>query len=124
MSCVWSFWPPGNWSRVGQRICCSNDFYSTIEGEKRSRHKRFSFVERDRENLQKILERKVDLAVRAEKEAKQKLYQVEAEIEARNWEKKNSDIAFREINQEFESQRFQQVDGQIRLRETEMENWN
>ena len=31
----------------------------------------------------------------------------EAEVEARNWEKRNSDIAFREINQEFESQRFQ-----------------
>ena len=31
----------------------------------------------------------------------------EAEVEARNWEKRNSDIAFQEINQEFQSQRFQ-----------------
>ena len=39
--------------------------------------------------------------------AQQKLYEPEAGIEARNWEKRNSDIAFQEINQEFESQRFQ-----------------
>ena len=39
--------------------------------------------------------------------AQQRLYEAEAEVEARNWEKTNSDIAFRKINQEFESQRFQ-----------------
>ena len=31
-----------------------------------------------------------------------------AEVEARNWEERNSDIAVHEMNQEFESQRFQQ----------------
>ena len=39
--------------------------------------------------------------------AQQKLYEAEAEVEARNWEKRNSDSAFHEINQKFESQRFQ-----------------
>ena len=39
--------------------------------------------------------------------AQRKFYEAEAEVEARNWEKSNSDIAFQEINQEFESQRFQ-----------------
>ena len=34
------------------------------------------------------------------------LYEAEAEVEARNWEKKNSDFAFQEINQEFEFQSF------------------
>ena len=34
--------------------------------------------------------------------AQQKLYE-----EAKNWEKRNSDVAFQEIDQEFESQRFQ-----------------
>ena len=63
---------------------------------------------RDSENLQKLLERKVDSAVRGEKMAQQNLYEAEFEVEARHWEKKNSDIAFHEINQEFESQRFQQ----------------
>ena len=37
--------------------------------------------------------------------AQQKLYEAEAAVEARNWKKKNSDIAFQEIKQEFESQR-------------------
>ena len=39
--------------------------------------------------------------------AQQKLYEAEAEVEERKCEQRNSDIAFHEINQEFESQRFQ-----------------
>ena len=39
--------------------------------------------------------------------AQQKLYEAEAEVEARNWERRNSDIAFREISRELESERFQ-----------------
>ena len=35
------------------------------------------------------------------------MYQAEAEVEARSWEKRNSDFAIQEINEEFESQRFQ-----------------
>ena len=76
---------------------------------------------KDRENLQKILERKVDSAVRGEMMAQRKLYQAGAEVEARNWEKRNSDISFQEINTCTK-----QVVGQIRLRETKlvcMENW-
>ena len=60
---------------------------------------------KDRENPQRILERKVDLAVRGEIMAQRKMY--EAEVEARNWEKRSSDFSFEEISQEFESQRFQ-----------------
>ena len=83
MSCVGSFWLPGNWCRVGQRICCSNGFKFTVEKEKRSRHKRCAFVERKRKS-QKILERKVDLAVRGERVAQQRLFEAEAEVEAKN----------------------------------------
>ena len=43
---------------------------------------------RDNENLHKILE----CAVREEKLAQQKLNEAEAEVEARNWEKRNSDM--------------------------------
>ena len=43
---------------------------------------------------------------RERKEAQQKLYQAEAVVEAKNWEKRNRDHSFQEINQEFESQRF------------------
>ena len=39
--------------------------------------------------------------------AQQKLYEAEAEVDMRNWSRRNSDFAFLEINQEFESQRFQ-----------------
>ena len=41
-----------------------------------------------------------------ERKAQQKLCQAEAEIEAKNWEKRNRDHPFQEINQELESQRF------------------
>ena len=58
-------------------------FKFTVEREERSRHKRSAFAER--ENLQKNLERKVDSAVRGEMMAQRKLYQAEAEVEARNW---------------------------------------
>ena len=47
----------------------------------------------DRDNLQKILERKVDSAIQGERLSK-KLYQAEAEIEAKNWEKRNRDHSF------------------------------
>ena len=40
--------------------------------------------------------------------AQQKVYEAEAEVEARNWEKRRQDITFHEINEEFESQRLQQ----------------
>ena len=42
-----------------------------------------------------------------EREAQQKKNQAEADVEARNWEKKTSDFACQEINQECESPRFQ-----------------
>ena len=41
------------------------------------------------------------------REAQQKLYQAEAEVEARSWEKQRQDFIFQEINQEFDSQRSQ-----------------
>ena len=54
---------------------------------------------RDADDLQKILERKVDLAILGENDSQQKLYEAEAEIEAKNWEKRNRDQSFQEINQ-------------------------
>ena len=62
---------------------------------------------RDRDDLQKILERKVDLAIQGESETQQKLYEAETEIEAKNWEKPNRDQSFQEIIQEVESQQCQ-----------------
>ena len=62
---------------------------------------------RETEKLHRILERKVDSAVQGEEIAQRKFYESEAEVEARNCEKRNSDMAFQEFNQEFEAQRFQ-----------------
>ena len=60
---------------------------------------------KDRHSLHTILERKAELAVRREQLAQQRLYEAEADVEVKHWEKRNSDIAFYEIHQEFESQR-------------------
>ena len=54
-------------------------FQFIVKREERSRSKCCCFVER-----QKILERKVGSAVRGERTAQQKLYEAEAEVEARN----------------------------------------
>ena len=70
---------------------------STVERE-RDRDTNTVHSLSDKENLQKILERKVDLAVRGERETQQKMYQAEAEVEARNWDKQRQDSAFQEIN--------------------------
>ena len=62
---------------------------------------------RETENLHTMLERKAELVVQGEIMVQQKLYEAEAEVEAGYREKRNSDIALREINQEFETQRLQ-----------------
>ena len=45
--------------------------------------------------------------MRGEKVAQQRSYEAEADVEVKHWEKRNSDIALYEINQEFESQQLQ-----------------
>ena len=74
--------------------------------EERSRSKRSAFVKRQRIST-KSLYAKAELAVRGEGMAQQRLYEAEADVEVQHWEKRNTDFAFQEINQEFESQRFQ-----------------
>ena len=86
--------------------------FSSQSKGKRDRDTNVVHSLKDKENLQKIFERKVDLAFRGERAAQQKLFEGEAEVEARNWEKSNTDIAFREVNQEFESLRY----GELELR--------
>ena len=41
--------------------------------------------------------------MRRENLSEQRLYDAEADVEVKIWEKRNSDIALYEINQEFES---------------------
>ena len=79
--------------------------FESVSKEERDRDQNVVQTLRDRQNLQKILERKAELAVRGEKLAQLRLYEAEADMEVKHWEKRNSDIALYEINQEFESQR-------------------
>ena len=81
--------------------------FESVSKEKRDRD--FNVVQtlRDRQNLHKNLERKAESAARGEKLVQQRLLGAEADVEVKHWEKRNSDIALHEINQEFESQRLQ-----------------
>ena len=74
----------------------------SVHSQKGERDRHENVMHSLRENLQKFLERKVDSAVRGERMAQQTLYEAEAEVEASNWDKRNSDIAVH-----VESQRFQ-----------------
>ena len=60
-----------------------------------------------RQDLHRFLERKAEFAVRGEKSAHKRLSEAEAEMEIRNWEKRNSDIALYETHQELGPQRSQ-----------------
>ena len=74
-------------------VCSSTSFSVVVQG--------------DRRNLHNIHERKAEMAVRGEKLAQQRLFEADADVEVKHWERRNSDIALSEINQEFESQRSQ-----------------
>ena len=81
-----------------------------VSKEKKDRGQNVVQTLRDRQHLHKILERQAELAARGEKTlALQRLHEAEADVEVKLWEERNSDIALHEINQEFESQRLQQL---------------
>ena len=73
---------------VSDRESVATTIFSSQSKGKRDRDTNVAHSLKDRKNLQKILERKVDSAVRGEMMAHRKLYEAEAEAEARNWEKK------------------------------------
>ena len=107
--------------RVGQRICCDNAFYFTVEWEKRSRNKRCAFVERSlngkltwpSEGREKLSRNCIKLRLRLRREIVENLI-----------------LHFRRSIKNLNVSDFsyiKQVDGQIRLRGTTlacMENWN
>ena len=70
-------------------------FVHSGKGKKRDRDSKVVHSLKDKKKSTKKCERKVDSAVQGELLSQQKLY--EAEVEARNWEKRNSDIAFHEF---------------------------
>ena len=78
---------------MDREIVVSSRFES-VSKEKRDRDENVVQTLKDRQNLHKILERKAELAVRGEKLAQQRLYEAEADVELKHWEKRNSDTAF------------------------------
>ena len=80
-------------------------FSGLCEKGKRDRDRNVVQTLRDKQNRHKILERKAGLAVRQEKLAQQRFFGAEADVEVKHLEKRNSDVALYEINQEFESRR-------------------
>ena len=87
----------------GQRICCNNDFFSSKSIGKRDQDTNVVHSLKDRENLQQILERIADSTVRGEMMAMKQRLGLGQEIGKREI----PGFDFQEINQEFESQRFQ-----------------
>ena len=84
---------------------------------------------KDGENLQKILERKVDSDGRGEMMAQRKLYEAEAEVEARNWEKREiPTVLFRRSIKNLSLSDYQASrwadQGQRETRLVCMVNWN
>ena len=67
-----------------ERESVVSSIFSSQSKSKRDRDQNVVHSLRDIENLQKPLARKVDSAVRGERMAQQKLYEAEAEVEARN----------------------------------------
>ena len=104
----------GNLRKHGWRNRFFHSFWVCVKGK------------RDREetgkNLHKTLERKAELAVRGERIAQQKLYEAEADVEVKHWEKKNADMALNEVNQEFDSQRFQPHQASRRADQAQRQN--
>ena len=61
----------------------------------------------ERRNLHDYLAQKDEVAVQGECTAQRRLSEAEADMDMRNKEQRNSDIAFYETNRELESQRFE-----------------
>ena len=79
---------------ISDREPVSTTIFSSQSQGKRGRDANVVHSLTDRENLQKILERKVDSAVQGEMMAQRKLYEAEAEVEARNSEKEEFRLGF------------------------------
>ena len=92
---------------VDRESVVSTIFSSQSKG-KRDRDQNVVHSLKDREHFQKILERKVLTRPSEEGERLRKnCTKLKLKYRRENWDKRRQDVAFQEINQEFESQRFQ-----------------
>ena len=78
--------------------CSRMDCLAAVSKGKRDRDLNVVQTSRGRQHLHKIPEQNAELAVRGEKLDQQRLYEAEADVEVKHWEKRNSDMAFHEID--------------------------
>ena len=81
---------------------------------------------RDRDNLLRIQEKKTELATQGENEAPRKLSEIEADVEIRKWEQRNSEIALFESDRELNLKFIKRTYGPTVLTERGLicvENW-
>ena len=79
--------------QVRDRATVVSSLFGSVSKDNRDRDQNVVQTLRDRQHLHKILERKAELAVRGEKLAQQRLFETEADVEVKHWEKRISDIA-------------------------------
>ena len=65
-----------------------SSLFESVSKEKRDRDQIVANIERDRQNLHKVLERKAELVVRGEELAQQRLFEAEADVEVKHREKR------------------------------------
>ena len=78
----------------------------------------------ERRNLHLSLERKAEFAVQGECAAQKRSSEAEAEMDIRNWEQRNADIAGYETNRELESQRLEVYQANQRADQAQREKIN
>ena len=79
----------------------------SLSKAKRDRDQNVVQILRDRQSLHKILERKAALPCEEKNWLSKAFTKLRQTWRSKNWERRDSDIALYEINQEFASQRFQ-----------------
>ena len=111
-------WPAASTSKCGKPMAwrrhvvqrCSESLASvegTLSRGKRDRDWESVQTLSERRNLHVYLEQKAEFPVQGECAAQRRLSEAEADMNIRNWEQRNSDIALYETNRELESQRFE-----------------
>ena len=98
------------WSRTGKLVrggASNVSVEGTLSRGKRDRYLESVKTLSERRNLHVYTEQKAEVAVRGDCAAKPRYSEAEADMDIRNWEQRNSDMALYETNRELESQRLE-----------------
>ena len=101
----------------------------TLSGENRDRDPESVQTLFERRNLHVYFEEEADLVVQGECAAQRRLFEAEADMNMRNWEQRNADVALHETNRELDLTDWsciRRTNGQMKLEEKRFiyaENW-